>query len=54
MEEEILTADIKTGTIKVLGIELDAKLEQIKILVNGIDIVKNIKLKSLRIVKEEV
>ena len=53
MEEEILSADIKTKVIKVLGLELDAKLEQLKVLVNGVDIIKNIKLESLKIIKEE-
>ena len=52
MEEEILSADVKSRSIKVLGIELDMKLEQLKILVNGVDIIKNIKLESLKIIKE--
>jgi len=52
MEEEILSIDSKTKTIKALGIEVDAKLEQIKILVNGKDIAKNLKIENLKIIKE--
>lgn len=53
MEEEIFTADAKSRTVKALGVEIDAKLEELRILVNGVDILKTIKLSSLRIVKEE-
>jgi len=52
MEEEILMIDGKTRVVKALGLELDVKLEELKILVNGVDIKKNIVLESLKIVKE--
>lgn len=52
MEEEILLANAKTKKIKALGLEIDAELEQIKVYINGIDILKNIKLEELKIVKE--
>jgi len=52
MEEEIFLASAKTKKIKALGIEINAELEQIKIYVNGVDILKNIKLEELKIIKE--
>jgi len=50
LEEEILTID-KDGKIKALGLVVEAK--KIKIEINGIDLTKNIKMETLRIVKEE-
>lgn len=53
MEEEILSVDSKTGKVKVLGMEIVANSEKLKLFVNGIDLIKNVKIESLRIVKED-
>lgn len=52
--EELLSIDSETKMIKVLGIDVNAKLEQIKIMVNGVDLTKTFALKQFKVIKEEL
>ena len=52
MEEEILIVDTVNKKIKALGIELNAEPKDLKVLINGVDILKNIVVKELKIIKE--
>jgi hypothetical protein len=50
MVNELFSADSSTKKVMVLGVESSAKLEDLKILVNGTDISENILLKSVVII----
>ena len=53
LEEEIVSIDSLNGKVKALGLEINIKPEHIKILINGIDSLKNVKIESLKILKVE-
>lgn len=53
MVNELFSADASTKKVMVLGVESSAKLEDLKILVNGTDISENILLKSVRIIVDK-
>ena len=53
LEEEIVSIDTKLGKVKALGLEIAIKPEQLKVFVNGIDLIKNVRMESLKIMKVE-
>jgi hypothetical protein len=52
MEEEIFRASTKDEVVKALGIQVNCKLQDLHILVNGVDIAKNVVLEEVRIIIE--
>lgn len=54
MRKTILEASSKEKVVKALGIELDIDITKVKVLINGIDISDQIKLKKLEVVADLV
>jgi phosphopantetheinyl transferase len=52
LEEEIFRASSKEEVVKALGIQVNCKLQDLHVLVNGVDITKNVVLEEVRIVVE--
>jgi hypothetical protein len=52
MPEEIFKLIGKTGEIKALGINVDAKPAEIKVFINGVDVTKLLSIEEIKIVKE--
>jgi len=53
LEEEILSVDSKIGIAKVFGMDIEAKPENIKVFVNGIDIVSKFRVETIKVIKED-
>lgn len=53
MEEEIVSIDSLNGKVKALGLEVNIHPDKLKVLINGIDSLKNVKIESLKIIKVE-
>lgn len=59
MEEELFKAKAPSAPgandseVKALGMTLDCNIKELRILVNGVDITKTIKLQEVRIVREK-
>ena len=52
MKKRIFYAD-KDGTVEALGMKLDAEPDELKILINGVDITENVLLERIEIVIEK-
>ncbi len=50
-ERILFEIDVSNGEIKALGIPLDAGLDSVKIMVNGVDLLQSMKITELKIVK---
>ena len=53
MKKRVFYAD-KDGTVEALGMRLDAKPDELRILINGVDISENVLLERIEIVIEKV
>ena len=49
MEQELFKASAADGTVKALGIKLAYDVDQLHIIVDGVDITKTVKIEELRI-----
>jgi hypothetical protein len=52
LEQEIFVAASKEGLVKALGVQVNCKLQDLRILVNGVDITRTVVLEEVRIVIE--
>jgi len=52
MKKRVFYAD-KDGIIEALGMRLDANLDELKILINGVDITESVLLERIEIVVEK-
>ena len=52
MKKRVFYAD-KDGTVEALGMKLDAKPSELRILINGVDISENVLLERVEIVVEK-
>jgi len=53
MVKELFSADANSKKVKALGVETTANLEDIKILINEVNIAENLNLNSVRIIIEK-
>jgi hypothetical protein len=55
LKNRVFLADAKSGKVEVLGVKLDAEPRQIRLLVNGSDLIETLDLERIEIVvdKEE-
>ena len=49
--EILFEIDAKDGKVEALGIALEVELDEIKLLINGVDVNRTMKISSLKIVK---
>lgn len=49
--ETLFEIDVDEKTVKAIGIPLDADLDSLKIIINGVDVNRTMKISSLKIVK---
>ena len=49
--EILFEIDVDAKTVKALNIPLDAELENLKIIINGVDVNRTMQISSLKIVK---
>jgi len=49
--EILFEIDAKDGKVEAIGIALDVELEELKLLINGVDINRTMKISTLKIVK---
>ena len=54
MEQELFKASSADGTVKALGIKLAYDVDQLHIVVDGVDITKTVKIEELRIFADTV
>jgi hypothetical protein len=54
MADEIFKLVAKTGQIQALGIDVDAKVPQVKVFINGIDVTKSLLIDEIKIIVEKV
>jgi len=52
MKKRVFYAD-KDGTVEALGVKLDAKPNELRILINGVDISESVLLERIEIVVEK-
>ena len=50
-EEVLFEIDVAEKTVKAIGVELEVPLDKLKIYINDVDVNRNIKISSLKIVK---
>jgi len=50
-QETLFEIDVDKKAVSAIGIPLDAGLESLKILINGVDVNRTMKISSLKIIK---
>ncbi len=49
--ETLFEIDVEAKTVKAVGIPLDTDLDDLKIIINGVDVNRTMRISSLKIVK---